>query len=65
MGSSKDCLRRLMRKHGQVAVFVEADLCSAECVGIDAALRGTRHDALEPGARVSGPLISSKTSARR
>ena len=35
-------------KHGQVAVFVAVDHRSAECVGIHAALRGTRHEALEP-----------------
>lgn len=35
-------------EHGQVAVFVAVDHCSAECIGIHAALRGTRHEALEP-----------------
>ena len=35
-------------QHGQVAVFVAVDHCSAECVGIHAALNGTRHEALEP-----------------
>jgi putative transposase len=35
-------------EHGQVAVFVAVDHCSAECVGIHAALNGTRHEALEP-----------------
>lgn len=35
-------------EHGQVAVFIAVDHCSAECVGIHAALRGTRHEALEP-----------------
>ena len=35
-------------EHGQVAVFVAVDHCSAECVGIHAALRGTRFEALEP-----------------
>jgi transposase InsO family protein len=30
-------------EHGQVAVFVAVDHASAECVGIHAALRGTRH----------------------
>ena len=34
-------------EHGQVAVFVAVDHCSAECVGIHAALHGTRQ-ALEP-----------------
>ena len=35
-------------KHGQVAAFVAVDHCSAECTGIHAARRGTRHEALEP-----------------
>jgi transposase InsO family protein len=35
-------------EHGQIAVFVALDHCSAECVGIHAALHGTRHEALEP-----------------
>ena len=35
-------------QHGQVAVFVAVDHCSAECVGIHAALHGTRFEALEP-----------------
>ncbi len=35
-------------EQGQVAVFVAVDHCSAECIGIHAALRGTRHEALEP-----------------
>ena len=33
---------------GQVAVFVAVDHCSAECVGIHAARRATRFEALEP-----------------
>jgi transposase InsO family protein len=33
---------------GQVAVFVAVDHCSAECVGIHAAQRATRFEALEP-----------------
>jgi putative transposase len=33
---------------GQVAVFVAVDHCSAECVGIHAAQRATRLEALEP-----------------
>ena len=40
-------------EHGQVAVFIAVDHCSAECVGIHAALSGTRHEALEP---ISLPL---------
>jgi transposase InsO family protein len=33
---------------GQAAVFIAVDLCSADCVGIHAALRATRFEALEP-----------------
>ena len=33
---------------GQVAVFIAVDHCSAECVGIHAAHRATRFEALEP-----------------
>jgi putative transposase len=33
---------------GQAAVFIAIDHCSAECVGIHAALRATRFEALEP-----------------
>ena len=33
---------------GQVTVFVAVDHCTSECVGIHAAKRGTRHEALEP-----------------
>src|SRR4051812_47052410 len=33
---------------GQAAVFVAVDHCSAECVGIHAAPRATRFEALEP-----------------
>jgi putative transposase len=33
---------------GQVAVFVALDHCSAECVGLHAALRANRFEALEP-----------------
>jgi putative transposase len=35
-------------EHGQAAVFIAVDHCSAECVGIHAALHATRHEALEP-----------------
>ena len=35
-------------EQAQVAVFVAVDHCSAECVGIHAALHGARHEALEP-----------------
>jgi putative transposase len=49
---------------GQVAVFIAIDHNNAECVGIHAARRGTRFEALEPlrqgvrrhfGAVTSGP----------
>ena len=43
-----DMTAALTLEHGQVAVFVAVDHCSAECVGIHAARRGTRHEALEP-----------------
>jgi putative transposase len=43
-----DMTAAVTTEHGQVAVFVAVDHCSAECVGIHAALRGTRHEALEP-----------------
>jgi transposase InsO family protein len=33
---------------GQAAVFIAVDHCSAECVGIHASPRATRHEALEP-----------------
>jgi hypothetical protein len=33
---------------GPAAVFVAVDHCSAECVGIHASARATRHEALEP-----------------
>ena len=33
---------------GQAAVFVAVDHCSAECIGIHAATRATRFEALEP-----------------
>lgn len=34
-------------EEGQVAAFVAVDRCSATCIGIHAALRGARHEALE------------------
>ena len=43
-----DMTATVTMQHGQVAVFVAVDHCSAECVGIHAALNGTRHEALEP-----------------
>ncbi len=43
-----DMTAALTVEHGQVAVFVAVDHASAECVGIHAALHGTRHEALEP-----------------
>lgn len=43
-----DMTATVTTEHGQVAVFVAVDHCSAECIGIHAALRGTRFEALEP-----------------
>jgi putative transposase len=43
-----DMTAAVTAEHGQVAVFVAVDHCSAECVGIHAARNGTRHEALEP-----------------
>ena len=45
---ASDMTTTFTTEHGQVAVFVAVDHCSAECVGIHAALRGTRFEALEP-----------------
>ena len=42
-----DMTAAVTMEDGQVAVFVAVDHCSAECAGIHAALRGTRHEALE------------------
>lgn len=41
-------LTTTITRGGQVAVFVAVDHCSAECVGIHAANRATRFEALEP-----------------
>ncbi len=45
---ANDMTAALTSEQGQVAVFVAVDHCSAECVGLHAARRGTRHEALEP-----------------
>ena len=45
---ASDMTTAFTTEHGQVAVFVAVDHCSAECVGLHAARRGTRHEALEP-----------------
>ena len=45
---ANDMTATVTTEHGQVAVVVAVDHCSAECVGVHAALRGTRHEALEP-----------------
>ena len=42
-----DMTAAFTRDHGQVAVFVAVDHCSAECVGVHAARRGTRGSAVE------------------
>jgi transposase InsO family protein len=41
-------LTSAMTGEGQASIFVAVDHCSAECVGIHAALHGTRFEALEP-----------------
>jgi transposase InsO family protein len=41
-------LTTVMTGEGQAAVFVAVDHCAAECVGLHAALRATRFEALEP-----------------
>ena len=41
-------LTTTMTGEGQAAVFVALDHCSAECVGLHAAQRATRFEALEP-----------------
>ncbi|WP_420013280.1 IS3 family transposase [Tateyamaria sp.] len=43
-----DMTTTLLSTGQQVAVFVAADHCSASCVGIHAAIRGTRFEALQP-----------------
>lgn len=43
-----DLTAAVTMEHGQFAVFFVADHRSAECVGIHAALRGTRHETQEP-----------------
>ena len=45
---ASDMTTAFTTEHGQVAVFVAIDHCSAECVGLHAARRGTRFEALEP-----------------
>ena len=41
-------LTTVMTGEGQAAVFIAVDHCSTECVGIHAARRATRFEALEP-----------------
>jgi putative transposase len=43
-----DMTTTFTRQDGQVAVFMAVDHCSAECVGLHAAMHGTRFAALEP-----------------
>ena len=43
-----DMTTTFTRQDGQVAIFITVDHCAAECVGIHAALHGTRFEALEP-----------------
>ena len=43
-----DMTATLLSTGQQMAVFIAADHCSASCVGIHAAVRGTRFEALQP-----------------
>ena len=43
-----DATATVTLRDGQVMVFAAIDHCTAECVGIHAAIRGTRFEALEP-----------------
>lgn len=43
-----DMTTTFTRQDGQVAIFIAVDHCTAECVGIHAAMHGTRFEALEP-----------------
>ena len=43
-----DMTTTFTRQDGQVAIFIAVDHCAAECVGIHAAMHGTRFEALEP-----------------
>jgi putative transposase len=50
---------------GQAAIFVTVDHCSTECIGIHAARRATRFEALEPirqGVRAGVPVNSFETA---
>jgi hypothetical protein len=49
---------------GQAAVFVAVDHCSAECVGLHAARRATRFEALEPIRRRTPPLRRHRAGQR-
>ena len=44
-------LTTTITSEGQAAVFVALDHCSADCVGIHAARRTNRFEALEPSLR--------------
>ena len=50
---------------GPAAVFVTVDHCSAECVGIHAALRATRFEALEPLRQGGAPPLRRLRQGRR
>ena len=61
----------ILTGEGQAAVFIAVDHCSAECVGIHAARRATRFEALEPirqGVRrhfgAFGPKIAAGLTVR-
>jgi transposase InsO family protein len=43
-----DATAVLTRRHGNIWVFLAIDHCTSECVGLHAAIRGSRLEALEP-----------------
>lgn len=43
-----DLTTTMTTRDGQVGVFIAVDHCTAECIGIHAAKRATRYEALEP-----------------
>ena len=52
-------LTTTITSEGLAAVFVAVDHCSAECVGIHAAQRATRFEALEPIARACASISAA------
>lgn len=39
---------QVLTREGTATIFIAVEHCTAECIGIHAARRGTRHEALEP-----------------